>query len=351
MASEQKIPLHTYDHEALRLTIPCFILGILSVVLRFAAKFKNNSPFGLDDWALLLTFLFFTGVNAALIENIRLGVYGVPFDDMPQDVLLAYSKGAYASHTMAATSMTFAKFSVLALYWRLFPTRWLHRAVIAMAIISAAYCIGTVTALLFRCIHPIAESWNPSIQGGKCFSFPRFLLAEEPFNMATNLVIVFMPIPVVLKLQMPLVRKLQICFVFAFGSCASLVSAIRIGLVAKDPQAIYRPAAENWLFIQTTLECIGCSLPTYGPLINRTFVTAGLKGFFTSVPTPQPSYWIRSNGTQRLDSVVDASKYPRSESEDRICAIDARAGVDADVHSIKDIPLNAIKVKRTVEMV
>ena len=64
---------------------------------------------------------------------------------------------------------------------------------------------------------PISASWDPLGTSGRCINFKVFFLAEKPFNMILDLLIVIIPIHVVKNLYMPLAKKLQLSFVFTVG--------------------------------------------------------------------------------------------------------------------------------------
>lgn len=68
----------------------------------------------------------------------------------------------------------------------------------------------------FQCT-PVERFWNFEIPG-HCMKIPAFFLAETAFNLATNVVILLLPMPMVWHLQMALRRRLLVIGIFATGT-------------------------------------------------------------------------------------------------------------------------------------
>lgn len=68
---------------------------------------------------------------------------------------------------------------------------------------------------LFQC-HPLAKAWGFVLQG-KCLDNIGLDKAETTFSLATNTAILFLPLPTIWRLHMPLKRRLLLLGVFAIG--------------------------------------------------------------------------------------------------------------------------------------
>lgn len=126
-----------------------------------------------------------------------------------QDVFLAA-----AIYTLCGS---FAKVSLLIFYFRLSPQRWFKRAVWISLAIIAGYSIGIFFALVFAC-DPIAMSWDATITEGTCINRPSLYIATAAANIISDLILFALPIPIVVKLQIPRRQKVGLSFIFAVGS-------------------------------------------------------------------------------------------------------------------------------------
>lgn len=69
---------------------------------------------------------------------------------------------------------------------------------------------------IFIC-RPREKYWNRLITTGSCFNLDASMQATGLFNVISDFAILVLPIPSILKLQVPLRRKLGILAVFATG--------------------------------------------------------------------------------------------------------------------------------------
>ena len=228
------------------------VLGLASVLLRFYTKIRTKTGVTLDDWFLFIAFVFYCGYWGCEISSERdsrlpILIVGLNttrcypwcyrstryrntsrrtcerFKGMIHESCSEKSspstkhvKGIYATAPISVVTITFARYSILWLYWRLFPIKSIQIATISVAAFCTAWGIASVFATIFKCV-PVSASWDIFGPPGKCVNFTRFFLAEEPFNMIADLLVVVVPIHVIRRLHMPLAQKLQLCFVFAVG--------------------------------------------------------------------------------------------------------------------------------------
>lgn len=83
-----------------------------------------------------------------------------------------------------------------------------------LAIIGLNFVAILITQL--RLCTPIESNWDKSINGS-CGDTGAFLLSTAIINAVIDLLIVFLPVPVVWRLQMALQKKVTILATFALG--------------------------------------------------------------------------------------------------------------------------------------
>ena len=113
--------------------------------------------------------------------------------------------------------LALAKFSLLLFYGRLTPLRWFKVAVYFLMFVVLGYSFAIIFALIFPC-HPIAKNWDVKITTGMCINRASIYTATAAVNIATDVTMLTLPIPVLAKLQMPLIQKIGVAFIFAVGS-------------------------------------------------------------------------------------------------------------------------------------
>jgi hypothetical protein len=79
----------------------------------------------------------------------------------------------------------------------------------------SVFYIVTFFVDVFRC-KPVEAAWNPTVKG-TCMSYAAFPWATGIFNMISDFYILVLPLPPILRMNMPLVRRLRIAAIFGLG--------------------------------------------------------------------------------------------------------------------------------------
>lgn len=114
-------------------------------------------------------------------------------------------------------SGSFAKISLLVFYLQLSPQRWFRLSCWATLGLIIGYSVGIFFSLLFAC-SPIAMSWDVGITEGSCINRPTLYIATAVANILSDIILFILPIPMVIKLQIPLMQKIGLGFIFTVGS-------------------------------------------------------------------------------------------------------------------------------------
>jgi hypothetical protein len=113
--------------------------------------------------------------------------------------------------------LALAKASLLAFYYRMSQLRWLRIISVFIGAIIVAYSLALIFALVFACT-PIKAAWDVTIPASRCINRPAVYVLLAVLNIATDVMLLIIPIPMVWKLQMPLVQKIGVVIVFIIGS-------------------------------------------------------------------------------------------------------------------------------------
>src|SRR2546423_6772497 len=143
---------------------------------------------------------------------------------------------------MYTITISIVKYSILALYWRIFQYTsiripiWTMTGIVTcwgIACVSSSQCVALfsgamltlilqILVIIFQC-NPISVFWTraPGIQCN--IDLPAFFLAISILNILSDIVILVLPIPYVMSLSRSAGQKVAVCCVLLSGSwCDSL---------------------------------------------------------------------------------------------------------------------------------
>ena len=133
------------------------------------------------------------------------------------DQFISWEKSLYALEWLYLPSIALPKVSIVALYLRIFTSRTARFTCYILIFVIVANCVSFLFASTFQC-SPIAYQWDKTIEGGTCFNIEAAFKASGAPNIATDAVILVLPIPTVWKLKASWIRKLGLMVVFLTGS-------------------------------------------------------------------------------------------------------------------------------------
>lgn len=86
----------------------------------------------------------------------------------------------YASQMVYPTVIMTAKLSILSLYWRLFPTRFMKQGCIVLAVLTVMWWIAGVLVDIFQC-SPVKKAFEPPMTPDRCIDQNAYCLASKQF--------------------------------------------------------------------------------------------------------------------------------------------------------------------------
>lgn len=123
-----------------------------------------------------------------------------------------------AAPLVYAPCCALAKITLCIFYSRLSPARGFQAAVWTTTFICAGAYTAIFFSLLFAC-KPIAASWNPLLLSvATCTNRGAIYIATAVIGIATDVMLMAIPIPTIWGLQMPRKQKIGLTVIFAIGS-------------------------------------------------------------------------------------------------------------------------------------
>lgn len=259
---------------------------ILLTLLRFTTTQRRGRNIGLEDWlalAALIIYLVWVGyaLAAVILQN---GRNVLEFGSLPKSTTVAIIQAGYVLDAFYVVNQACTKFSILALYYRIFSVNrtfvyWTY----GVSIVTMLWSISMFIERLLVC-NPPAKLWDPSIPGF-CVNSQIVIIFAESINSLLDFVMIGMAIYVVQKLNIGTAQKLQLSIIFGIGGLAGIVGPIKIafayGKIAVDGTDL------PLLIAQMAASVICCCVPLHRSFIPEMHIFKSLRStFFSSRSKP-----------------------------------------------------------------
>ncbi|KAF2136955.1 uncharacterized protein K452DRAFT_362205 [Aplosporella prunicola CBS 121167] len=270
MAVRNTYPIYRFSDVRVLLNVGTLLVAICAVLvaLRFASRIVRQQRLGADDWCSLVAL---SGVIQLIVHcylwalwgmGMHMAEIGIPNVSANFKVLVAFE-------FVYGLSIAAVKCSYLAFYLRVFPQKRFQTAVY--------WCLGLIVAIfianalqIFLICRPVAGNWDPLIPGLVCGSRPISFAIIGALNMVTDLIIILLPLPLVLGLQMDRRTKWGLCLMFGLGFSITAVSIIRMLVMLHldfyDMTYSMQPSAA-WTVLETTISIINSCIPMLRPIL------------------------------------------------------------------------------------
>ncbi|KAK4545780.1 hypothetical protein LTR36_002734 [Oleoguttula mirabilis] len=259
----------------------------MSVIFRFIARsaWMNGAGLGWDDWTILLCLVMLAVGNALLDQMTR---YGLGQDIWMLDpanithVLFLFWVQEFLYNGVIMTT----KISIVLLYLRIFPSvvsTWFRRACYLTIGLCVCYLISCDLSVVFEC-KPISLAWTgwDGEQKGHCFNQEAEIFAVSGINIALDILVFFLPIPKLIKLEISPKKKAGICLTFVVGLFVTVCSVIRLQSLVQwgettNPMWEYNAIA-IWSSVEGNCTVICACMPSMaGPIKKVWMQTIGSK--------------------------------------------------------------------------
>jgi len=168
-------------------------------------------------------------------------------------------------------AINLVKCCILLLYLRLFNVvRWFRLSCWGLLTIVAMYCTASIMATIFQC-RPVIRAFDKDTPG-TCIDTAKFWFANAGFSIATDIMILLLPMPLVWKLEVPVTQKVALVAVFTVGIFAVITSCMRVttlDLFATSPDNTYNIENVMWTIIEPNVAVVCSCLPILRSLVVR----------------------------------------------------------------------------------
>ncbi|KAJ5898350.1 hypothetical protein N7504_008638 [Penicillium tannophilum] len=245
-------------------------LAILSTILRVISRRMRGIKLGWDDNLMMIATCFVIASTVMVIMTVTKGGVGrhakyVAASD--QEFVL---KVIVPCQILYGIGLAIVKTSIMILYYKLFGTKKSMRiAIYSTGAIVWAWAFSILIESLLLC-QPVAFNWDQTIPGGKCGDRNAAFVVAGVLNMVTDFMVMSLPIPYILKLQLPIGRKVGLLVTFLLGLFVSAISMVRVVSLMRINFADVTyslPLPLMWSIIEEQLAIVASNLP----LLRRVF--------------------------------------------------------------------------------
>ncbi|KEY69900.1 hypothetical protein S7711_09002 [Stachybotrys chartarum IBT 7711] len=279
----------------------CAVLSVLTIFIvgaRLKIRFKNRG-LAADDYMAALAVVFAVTYSVLCIVQTRYGL-GLPLVLRPPENLITYTRVNFAGRPIYQIGISFFKIALLLSYLSLLKgtDHKTYRLIvwITLGLVFAGH-LGCSLSLLFACT-PVERSWNP-LMPGTCLPPGPSFTAYAIVTIISDLAVTLIPIPVLVKLNVPTSKKLGLLAIFTLGLFTTVCSIMRYTQIGRIQ---YGDGNSTMLILWGTIEFnVGnmvSSLPFLAPVIFKK-----ARGYrYRSKPTSGGDYGGSNNRAPRASN-------------------------------------------------
>lgn len=232
-------PIVTHDQKAvLGVALAFSTLAVVAVSLRLLAHAIAHKKWTYSDYLIIAAYVrppetltavrvsndlqvFAVGLQSVSITGVFEAVIGYGH---VTDIVLEHGPGPITKLSQLIIPLQFlwvlslscTKLSILCLYLRIFPFRWITWSSYATMSIIVAWTVATVLAGCLIC-RPFAFNWDKTITGGSCGNQVTSFTVTGVLNLVTDVVVLLLPMQPLYQLQMTMYKKVVFISIFGLG--------------------------------------------------------------------------------------------------------------------------------------
>ncbi|RDW71688.1 hypothetical protein BP5796_07722 [Coleophoma crateriformis] len=245
-------------------------LAITAVTLRLIARFRVTRAGSVDDCILFVGLLSVLTCIASVCSQVLFGL-GQHLETISPEDLERFFISFWISIISYAISVAATKTSIIFQYFRFLTKPGPRIACWVILFVVNTYGLFAVFATIFMC-NPVQGFWRPAI-AKSCLTKDAVWITNSSVSIATDLVILCIPVSTIFGLNIPLCRKIPIFCMFGVGIVACMITILRMSsllMVARDHDITYINAiTATWSIAEITAAIICASVPGIKPIFQR----------------------------------------------------------------------------------
>ncbi|OTA90489.1 hypothetical protein M434DRAFT_397938 [Hypoxylon sp. CO27-5] len=226
------------NHSFIPIDITFFTVAAISVFLRAIARYLARVPVWWDDFTIILAFLCCIAYTTIALIILPRGL-GTDIWAIPLDTIILIFKALYTLYILYITGRHLVRMSILFFYLRIFSHIPLARRLIRLTILFfIACCIAFDFAIMFGCA-PFDYYWTmwDGQHEGHCISINAIFWSGAIIVIAMDFWVILIPLPFIVRMNLPLRKKITTGIMFALGILVIIISLYRLRTINQFTQS------------------------------------------------------------------------------------------------------------------
>ncbi|KAF7546313.1 hypothetical protein G7Z17_g8528 [Cylindrodendrum hubeiense] len=274
-----------------------WVLGVVVVACRLVARRMKLGKWGrldIEDYLMVFALVNFTGVVVCINEVAKNGSNYLPedvaeaLDDAGRAQAIWGSKMTFVLEIFTMTATWTVKVCLLLLYSRLTAgtsTRQGLAVKIIAAYVALTYLLVTFLFVFYWCDPSVVEYWRVPVKILQCATYYNHMIFATACNISSDIMLLLVPIPIMIKIRLPMKRKIGLCCVFGLGIFNILAAVLNRYYNFSNPNSY---VFLYWYVAEVGVAIYVGNLPLCWPVIR---LVIGSKGDSSNPSSyPNPSY-------------------------------------------------------------
>ncbi|KAK2061108.1 integral membrane protein [Colletotrichum caudatum] len=244
-------------------------IALFLVCLRLYVRTTLVKAVGYDDWMIVIAWLGACGYSVCSVIQTKWGLGIDSLKDMPPENVLPFGKLQFIGGPFYVVGIWGFKMSLLFSYLRFFPDGRYRIGTIAVAVACTMAHIAFFLVFLFLCT-PIEKQYDPSIPAdvGHCIDGVAFYLTFSSLTIIFDVLIMFLPFPVIIASQIQRRKKVALLCLFVLGALVTGIQAIRIQTIKSLSNYLDSAPAIQWSVIEVCMGIVIACVPPLAPMVK-----------------------------------------------------------------------------------
>ncbi|OAQ67640.1 hypothetical protein VFPPC_15712 [Pochonia chlamydosporia 170] len=274
--SQNKQPL------IIAITVATWGLALTMVICRIVGRRMRGLRLWLDDWFIIVALLPALGHLLGMAAYAVSRGLGKHVWVAKPDAVYAWALGLFIAEICYTLTLVSVKLSILSFYWRSFAVRdSIKWPIFVLVSIVCIWGIAVLLVTFLQCLptRAVWERFNPvnpmSPDEYHCGADQiKFFYGNAIPTIATDLMMLALPVPYIWRLQLPRIQKVALGCVFLVGIFVTIVSIVRfyylLSLDLTDPDVTWNFVAVGvWSIVEGNIAIVCACLPFLKPIINK----------------------------------------------------------------------------------